>query len=405
MQPPRNSIIFLGLLSAFSLITFDLYQPSLPYITNDFGISPSLGELSLSIYLIVYGAMHLIWGPLVDHYGRRRLLPGSLVIALIGSLICAYAVNIHMLLIGRSLQGFALCCANLIAYSSSRDYDDALDRAKVISYINMTVSVSPILAPVLGAVLFSYLGWQANFFVMAIISLVLIIQSNKSLIESPCWAPPKHLFSLRQIIKSYKAILPNLNLWYSSLIMMFSFSAVMLTIINSSYLIIDVLEYSPLAYGIIFIFNGLNIIFGNYLGIWLRKYLNIRLTIYIGHCFIILGGIAMLATSKLYGFNLLALSFSLISNLGISISAPPTMSLALNDFPETPGIATGFINTLRLIGSSLCTILVGYWLTTNLDALPVGLIITGLGALIFSRQFNKLNTLSAEYGKNQEAAT
>ncbi len=75
--------------------------------------------------------MHLVWGPLVDHYGRRRLLPGNLLIALIGSLLCAYAGNIYMLLIGRSLQGFALCCANLIAYSSSRDYEEANDRAKL----------------------------------------------------------------------------------------------------------------------------------------------------------------------------------------------------------------------------------------------------------------------------------
>ncbi|KTD78765.1 multidrug effflux MFS transporter [Legionella waltersii] len=389
MQSPRNSILFLGLLSAFSLLTFDLYQPSLPSITNYFEISPSLGQLSLTIYLIVYGAMHLVWGPLVDHYGRRRLLPGNLLIALIGSLLCAYAGNIYMLLIGRSLQGFALCCANLIAYSSSRDYEEANDRAKVISYINMTVSISPIIAPVFGAILFSYMGWQANFIVMAIVSLVLMIQSNKSLVESPYWTPPKVAFSLQQVINAYKAILPRPTLWYSSLIMMFSFSAVMLTVINSSYLIIDVLNYSPLAYGIIFIFNGLNIIFGNYLGIWLRKYLRMQTSIYIGHCFIIFGGIAMLLVTKLYEFNLVAFSFSLISNLGISISAPPTMSLALDDFAENPGIATGFINTLRLIGSSLCTILIGYWLINDLDALPVGLILTGFGALIFSRQFNK----------------
>lgn len=405
MQTQRNSIIFLGLLSAFSLLTFDLYQPSLPSITSDFEISPGLGQFSLTIYLIVYGAMHLVWGPMVDHFGRRRLLPGNLLIALIGSLICAYAVNIQMLLIGRALQGFALCCANLISYSSSRDYEEANDRAKVISYINMTVSVSPIIAPVLGAVIFSYLGWQANFMVMAIVSLVLMIQSNKSLVESPYWTPPKQAFSFRQVIQSYKAVLPNPTLWYSSLIMMFSFAAVMLSVINSSYLIIDVLNYSPLAYGIIFIFNGMNIILGNYVGIWLRKYIPIQLSIYVGHCFILFGGVAMLITSKLFGFSLLAFSFSLISNLGISISAPPTMSLALNDFAENPGIVTGFINTVRLIGSSLCTILVGYWLVMDLDALPVGLIISGVGALIFSRQFNKQNSTSTDFEGKQEAAT
>ncbi|MGL6036270.1 MAG: MFS transporter, partial [Legionella sp.] len=37
MSQTRTSIILIGLLSAFSLVTFDLYQPSLPYITHSFG--------------------------------------------------------------------------------------------------------------------------------------------------------------------------------------------------------------------------------------------------------------------------------------------------------------------------------------------------------------------------------
>lgn len=104
MPKSHNSIIFLGLLSAFSLLTFDLYQPSLPFITNYFNITPSMGQLTLSIYLLVYGITHLLWGPLIDHFGRRRLLPGNLLLALIGSLMCAFAPNITMLICGRALQ-------------------------------------------------------------------------------------------------------------------------------------------------------------------------------------------------------------------------------------------------------------------------------------------------------------
>src|SRR3989338_11127321 len=97
MPKTHNSIFFLGLLSAFSLVTFDLYQPSLPYITKCFETTHSLSQLTLSIYLFVFGITHLFWGPLIDHFGRRRLLPGSLLLALAGSLICALAPNIGFL--------------------------------------------------------------------------------------------------------------------------------------------------------------------------------------------------------------------------------------------------------------------------------------------------------------------
>ncbi|MFJ1267379.1 multidrug effflux MFS transporter [Legionella lytica] len=396
MPQSRTSILLIGLLSAFSLLTFDLYQPSLPHITTYFGTTHDLSQLTLSIYLFVFGCAQLIWGPLIDHYGRRRLLPGSLMLAVIASLICVFAPSIEVLILGRALQGFALCCANLVAFSTSRDFEDAVERAKVLSYVSMIVSISPILAPVLGSLIFTYFGWQANFALMAFIGIALLLQTRKGLFESPFWTAPQQPFSIKKVIKSYQEILPSTYLWNGSLIMMFSFAAVMLSVINSSYLIIDQFGFSPLVYGVIFIFNGLNIIVGNYLGIHLRKYFSMASTIYIGSWLILLGGFAMLMSSTLYGFNLYALSFALICNLGISVIAPAVMSLMLADFKENTGIVLAFIHTVRMFGSSLLTIASAYLLMRTLNALPFGLMACGIGALYCSWHFNRLSTTESD---------
>lgn len=390
MTRSYSSIVLVGLLSAFSLLTFDLYQPSLPFITSFFGTTHSLSQLTLSIYLFVFGVTQLIWGPLIDHFGRRRLLPGSLVLAVFSSLLCAFAPNIYVLILGRALQGLALCCSNIVAFSTSRDFEDSLERAKVLSYISMIVSSSPILAPVLGSIIFTYFGWQANFILMAGLAMLLIIQSKRGLSESPYWTAPAKAFSLKKALYSYKSILGIPLLWYGSFIMMFSFAAVMLSVINSSYLIIDILGFSPLGFGIIFIFNGLNIILGNYLGIGLRQYFSMGATIYLGSLLIILGGVGMLLYSSYYEFNLVALSFALISNLGISVCAPPTMSLTLSDFKENTGIVLALINTVRMFGSALLAMIMGYLLMQHLEALPLGLICTGLATLYCAWQFNHL---------------
>lgn len=389
MSQSKTSVLLIGLLAAFSLVTFDLYQPSLPYITGYFGTTHSLSQLTLTIYLVVFGVSQLAWGPLVDHFGRRRLLPGSLILAVIASFICAFAPNIMVLIFGRALQGFALCCANLIAFSISRDFEDALERAKVLSYVSMIVSISPILAPVLGSVVFTYLGWQANFILMACIGIVLILLSRKRLFESPFWTSPQKPLEIKQVIKAYREILPSAKLQSCAFIMMFTFAAVMLSVINSSYLIIDQLGFTPFVFGIIFIFNGLNIILGNYLGIWLRKYFSMGTTIYLGCWFIIAGGFAMLVYTMVYEFNLYALSLALVCNLGISLAAPATMSLTLADFKENTGLALAYIHSVRMFGSSALTILSAYWLLQTLNALPLGLIACGLGALYSSWHFNR----------------
>lgn len=390
MHKPATSILFIGLLSAFSLLTFDLYQPSLPYITNYFDTTHSLSQLTLSIYLFVFGLAQLVWGPLLDHFGRRRLLPGSLLLAVVASILCTIAPNIYVLIIGRALQGFTLCCANLIAFSTSRDFEDAIERAKVLSYVSMIVSISPILAPVLGSLIFTYCGWQANFMLMAGIGLALLLQARSSLFESPFWTSPKNAFSLKKAIGAYKETMSSPLLWSASFIMMFSFAAVMLSVINSSYLIIDKLGFSPLVFGIIFIFNGLNIIVGNYLGIGLRKYFTMATTSYLGSGLMIVGGFAMLITATLYGLSLYSLSFALICNLGISLTAPATMSLALADFKENTGVALAFIHTIRMLGSSLLAMLSGYLLMQDLNTLPIGLMGCGLGALYYCWRFNQL---------------
>lgn len=380
--------MFLGLLSAFSLLTFDLYQPSLSYITGYFDTTYSLSQLTLSIYLLFFGLTQLIWGPLIDHFGRKRLLPASLILAIIASLICIAAPNIYVLIFARALQGIALCCASLVADSSSRDREDPVERAKVLSYISMIISVSPILAPVLGSVMFTYFGWKSNFILMVGIGMGLLIQSRFSLQESPSWIKPRQSFSLKNMMDAYKIILHSSVLWSGAMIMMFSFAAVMLTVVNSAYLIIDILGFSPFGFGILFAFNGLNIILGNYLGIWFRERFEMTLTLYLGNGFIILGGLLMFLTYMVFGFNLLSLSCALVSNLGISISAPATMSFALEDFQEHSGTAAAFINTLRMLGSSVLSMILGYLLLFNLNALPTGLILCGLGALFFSWQFN-----------------
>lgn len=394
MSQSKTSILLIGLLSAFSLITFDLYQPSLPYITNFFGTTHSLSQLTLSIYLIVFGVSQLVWGPLIDHFGRRRLLPASLFIAVLASLICAFASNIFILILGRALQGFALCCANLVAFSVSRDFDDTVKRAKVLSYVSMIVSISPILAPVLGSLIFTYCGWQANFILMAIIGITLLLQSRKGLFESPFWSKPQESFVLSKVIKAYKEIIPSPSLWSGSFVMMFSFAAVMLSVINSSYIIIDQLGFSPIVYGMIFIINGLNIIVGNYLGIWLRNYFSMASTIYLGSWFIISGGFAMLLCATLYEFNLYALFFALICNLGISLVAPATMSIMLADYKENTGVALAIIHSVRMFGSSVLTIISAYLLMQTLNALPLGLIACGVGALYSSWHFNRFTAES-----------
>ena len=97
-----------------SIMSTDLYAPSLPYLTSYFGTTPELIKLTISLNIIVYGLAQLIYGPLSDRFGRRPILLYSIVLFSIASVACAFAQNINQLLIARVLQGIFAAAETVI---------------------------------------------------------------------------------------------------------------------------------------------------------------------------------------------------------------------------------------------------------------------------------------------------
>ncbi|WP_019216958.1 MFS transporter [Legionella tunisiensis] len=293
IQSKLTPFWYLGILSTFSLLTYDLYQPALPTITQYFNTSPALGQLTLSLFFFIFGLSQLIWGPLIDHYGRRKTLAVSLAVFLIATIGCIASVTIEMLIAARALQGFAICCVYVIAFSSSRDHEDSTERARVLSYLSMIVSVSPLFAPILGSIILMRYGWQTTFVLMAFIGLILLVLAKYVLHESRHWQKSETMFLLRESFATYKKILAHRRLWFAIFIVTASYSCVMIIIVNASYLIIDNLGISPFNFSLLFASNGIMLIAGNYLGIRLREKRSLLWNIQAGSFLMFLGAITM----------------------------------------------------------------------------------------------------------------
>ena len=78
-----------------SIMSTDLYAPSLPYLTGHFNTSPELIKLTISLNLIIYGFAQLIFGPVSDRFGRRPVFLVSLVLFTLASIACGLAMNIN----------------------------------------------------------------------------------------------------------------------------------------------------------------------------------------------------------------------------------------------------------------------------------------------------------------------
>lgn len=380
----KTPFFYIACLSGFSLITFDLYQPALPTIINYFHTTHELGQLTLSVYLFVNGLAQLVWGPLIDHFGRLRSLTVSLSLFLVATLICIESNSIYMLIAGRALQSFFICCSGVIALSSTRDYEMTKERANIISHISMIVSISPIFAPMIGALVFLYMGWKATFISMGIVGCILLFLAKPLLKESPSWSRHKSTFSFLKSLKQYLHIIKNKQLLLGMIILTASFTNIMILIVNITYLIIDQLHYSPTTFAYIFAFNGFTMILGNYIGIRLRDYFSTKWNMCFGSLMIIFGASISLILYLSIGFSLKCLLPLLLVTLGVTITNPPALSLALKEFNELAASATAVVNTMRMSTAALIAGVIGIVLTTNDYILPLSMIILGCVCFIFS---------------------
>ena len=101
-SPPH--IITLVLFVALSALSMNIFLPSLPSISQHFNADKKVVQLTITLYLFATAFLQPILGPLSDYYGRRPIVLFGLIGLLIGTIVCIYAPNIEILLIGRIIQ-------------------------------------------------------------------------------------------------------------------------------------------------------------------------------------------------------------------------------------------------------------------------------------------------------------
>jgi MFS family permease len=102
-SPPR--LFTLVLLTGLSVLSLNMFLPSLSNIAEEFQADYALVNLSIAGYLGVTAAMQLVMGPLSDRLGRRPVLLAGLAIFIVSSLGCMLSTSIWAFLVFRVLQG------------------------------------------------------------------------------------------------------------------------------------------------------------------------------------------------------------------------------------------------------------------------------------------------------------
>lgn len=166
-----DHIAILALLSALTPLAVDLYLPAMPSIARNIGSDLATVQLSLSVYLMTYASFQLFFGPVADSWGRQRTIYLGLALFTAGSLLCARAPDITVLLSGRFVQGVGGAAVAVSVPALLRDRLSGDDFARSFSLIMLTMTMAPLIAPLIGGWILSFAGWRPIFELLALIAL------------------------------------------------------------------------------------------------------------------------------------------------------------------------------------------------------------------------------------------
>ena len=157
----------------------DLYLPTLPQIAEGLSTPVALVQTTIPLFLLVMGLGQLVSGPLVDNYGRKPIALLGLALYIAGSAIAATATSFPLFLLARLVQGCAVCCSAVVAFSGVRDRLSGDDAARAYGFLNGALNIVPALAPLLGGLLASAFDWRAPFWFLcayaAVVMLMVIV--------------------------------------------------------------------------------------------------------------------------------------------------------------------------------------------------------------------------------------
>ena len=195
----------LGSLGPFSI---DTYLPAFAGIAASLQATPAQMQQTLSAYLLGFAAMNLFHGAISDSLGRRPVVLVGLALFTLATIGCAMSQSIATLVLFRALQGMSAGAGSVVARAIVRDMFPPEEAQRVMSMVTIFFGLAPAVAPMLGGVLFVQFGWHSIFWLLAGISLSLLLINLRLLPES-LHRSQRQPFALRPLLAGYRELVGN----------------------------------------------------------------------------------------------------------------------------------------------------------------------------------------------------
>ncbi|MDE1862814.1 MAG: MFS transporter [Thaumarchaeota archaeon] len=172
-----KTLVILSLLATMVMYAETMLVPAIPDLIKDFNISYSTSSWILTTYLVAGAIMTPITGKLSDIYGKKRMLLIIMIIYAVGVSLGGFSTNIYEMLTIRVIQGIGMSMFP-IAFGLIREQFPIRKLAIGQGVISSMFAAGAVIGLIAGGHLIQNFGWQATFFsiIPVVIVLIAIVQ-------------------------------------------------------------------------------------------------------------------------------------------------------------------------------------------------------------------------------------
>ena len=375
-------ILILGTLTALGPFSIDMYLPGFPAIGRELGVDPARVALSLSSFFIGISAGQLLYGPLLDRFGRKKPLYIGLVLYVVSSIGCIYAASLNGLIIWRFIQAIGSCAAAVASVAMVRDLFPVKENAKVFALLMLVVGTSPMIAPTVGSYVTSAFSWHAVFLVLGVMGALILVATLLWLPES-YKADTSLSLKPRPIINNFLAVVAEPQFYTYTFAGAVSFSGLFAYVSASPQVFMEIYNLSDKAYGWVFAFLSVGFIGSSQVNSQLLKRFSSEQIVPVALMGQTLTGLVFILCAWNNWLSLpgiIALLFVFLCCLGCI--NPNTSALSLAPFSKNTGSASSLMGAIQMGIGSLASTVVSLYNTHTATPMAVTMCGSSLLALL-----------------------
>ncbi|GAB2901791.1 multidrug effflux MFS transporter [Microbulbifer echini] len=377
--------LILGLLSCVGPIAIDMYLPALPDIALGLGAPVEAAQYTLMSYFIAFGVCQLFYGPASDMFGRKPPLYFGLVLFTLASVGCALAPTIESLIVLRFLQGVGAASVMSIPRAVIRDYYTGTQATRLMTTVMLVISISPMLAPLIGSALIIPFGWRSVFLLIALLTLASLILAITSLPET-LQREHRVPFRLNAMFGAFSTLLRDPVYVGLTCIGGLGIASFFSFLATASFLYTDFYGLTPTEFSLAFALNAL--------GFFTSSQFAANLGVRYGSVAVVKWATAGFAVSSLgmcmvvfSGFDqfILLVAMLLTCNIFLGLVIPTSMVLSLEEHGPIAGTAAALGGALQMLLGALAIVVTSLVFDGTPLPLTAAIAVCGISALAISR--------------------